>query len=198
MEDVIDQAQEAAEGAGDRLINVAAVAVAVIATFMALCGVKGDNMDYGILQEQTAATDMWAFYQAKSMKQYMYKLQRDDLEALALIGGSSLAGAGRAALDRKLARYADEIARYETEKGEATQKAKGHEANVARMNITANQLDYTEVLLSLAISLLAIAILTRRRWLLTLALIPAVLGVAVGAIALAGLPLDIPLPGFLT
>lgn len=198
MEDVIDQAQEAAEGAGDRLVNIAAVAVAVIATFMALCGVKADNMDYGIVQEQTAAVDMWAYYQSKSMKQYMYKLQSDDLQATLLVSGASLAPAARAELDKKLAKYKGEIDRYDTEKAEAQDKAKGHEANVDRMNITANQLDYTEVFLSLAISLLAIAILTRKRWLLVLALIPAVLGIVMGAIALMGLPLDIPLPGFLT
>jgi hypothetical protein len=195
-EELVDQAQESAEGAGERFVSIAALMVAVIATFMALCGVKGDNMDYGILQEKSDAADMWNQYQSKSMKQYMYKLQCDTLEGMMLTSGT-LAPAAQQALQAKLAKYKGEIDRYETEKEEISGKAKDHEANVARMNHVADLLDMTEVFLSLAISLLAITILTRRRWMMALSAVPAVIGIFFGLAALCSWPIQITLPAFL-
>jgi len=141
--------------------------------------------------------DMWAMYQAKSMKQYMYKLQRDSFEAM-LLTSPGLTPAVRAEVDKRLARYTAEIDRYEQEKEETSAKAKAHEANVERMNRIADLLDMTEVFLSLSVALLAITILSRRRWMLVLSLVPSAIGVCFGAAALAGLNLEIVLPAFLT
>lgn len=196
VDEIVDQAQEAAEGQSERFINVAAVVVAVIATFMALCGVKGDNMDYGILQEKSDAVDMWAMYQSKSMKQYMYKLQRDSFETT-LLTSPGISPAARADVEKRLAKYRAEIDRYETEKEETSAKAKDHEANVERMNHIADLLDLTEVFLSLSIALLAITILTRLRWMMALSLVPSAIGIFFGTAALAGLNIVITLPAFL-
>lgn len=197
MDEVVDQVQEAVEGSADRLTNIAAVSVAVIATFLALCGVKADNMDYGILQEKSDAVDMWSMYQAKSMKQYMYKLQADSFEAM-LITSPGLSPAARANVEGRLAKYHAEIDRYEQEKEEISGQAKGHEARAASMDRIANLLDMTEVLLSLAIALLAITILTRLRWMMLLSTVPALIGIFFGLAALAEWNISITLPGFLT
>ena len=196
MDEVIDQAQEAAEGAHERLINVAAVMVAIIATFLALCGVKADNMDYGILQEKSDAVDQWNMYQAKSMKQYMYKLQRDSLQAL-LLTQRGAPPAAVAAVNKNVAKYSAEIDRYEKEKEEVSAKAKEHEDNAERMNRMANLLDLTDVFLSLSISLLAITILTKRWWMFFVALAPSLLGVVFGLAALMNSGWDVTLPAFL-
>jgi len=196
VDEIVDQAQEAAEGANERFINIAAVLVAIIATFMALCGVKGDNMDYGILQEKSDAADMWSQYQSKSMKQYMYKLQSDSLEAMVLTAtGASPEARGK--IQSKLAKYKGEIDRYETEKEEISGKAKDHEANVERMSHVADLLDMTEVFLSLSVALMAITILSKRRWMLVLSLVPSALGVFFGLAALCSWPIVITLPAFL-
>jgi len=197
VDEIVDQAHEQAEGSNERFVNVAAVVIAVIATFMALCGVKADNMDYGILQQKSDAVDMWAMYQAKSMKQYMYKLQRDSFETM-LVTAPGLAPDARHSVQAKLAKYNAEIDRYEAEKEETSAQAKEHEANVASMNRIADLLDMTEVLLSLSIALLAITILTRLRWMLVLSLVPSAIGICFGAAALAGWSIEIALPAFLT
>jgi hypothetical protein len=196
IDEVIDQAQEAAEGARERLINVAAVMVAIIATFLALCGVKADNMDYGILQEKSDAVDQWNMYQAKSMKQYMYKLQRDSLQAT-LLTATGASPKAVAAVNRSVAQYTAEINRYEQEKEDVSAKAKEHEANAERMNRMANLLDLTDVFLSLSISLLAITILTKRWWMFFVALVPSLVGVVFGLAALLNSGWDVTLPSFL-
>jgi hypothetical protein len=197
LEDVIDTAHEAAEGEDDRLVSAAAVAIAVVATFMAVCGVKGDNVDYGILQEQSDAVDMWSMYQAKSMKQYMFELQRDSFEAQLAVGGAGLAPAARRDLTSAIARYADNIKRYEAEKADVKAEAEDHQKACETLDEIANKLDLADVFLAIAISLMAITILTKRRWLFVIAVIPCVLGIGLGLAALLNLPFSVPLPGFL-
>ncbi|MBM3498649.1 MAG: DUF4337 domain-containing protein [Armatimonadetes bacterium] len=197
MEDAIDVAQEAAEGAEDRLVSAAAVAIALLATFMAFCGVKGDNTDYAIIQENADAMDQWAMYQAKSMKQYMFELQRDDLQAEMAVGGVGLSAAARGELIGMVQGYEATIERYEGEKKEIKGTAEGHEQARDALNETANKLDLAEVFLSLSVALMAITILTKRRWLFGVSLVPGLIGVLLGLAALAGLPFSVPLPSFL-
>lgn len=197
LEDVIDTAHEAAEGDGDRLVSAAAVAIAVVATFMAVCGVKGDNVDYGILQEQSDAVDMWSMYQAKSMKQYMFELQRDSFEAQLAVGGAGLPPAARRDLTSAIARYADNIKRYEVEKAEVRAEAEAHQKARETLDEIANKLDLADVFLAIAISLMAITILTKRRWLFVIGAVPCILGIVLGIAALLNLPFSVPLPGFL-
>jgi hypothetical protein len=197
MGDVVDTAHEAAEGQNDWLVSAAAVAIAVVATFMAVCGVKGDNVDYGILQEQSNAVDMWSMYQAKSMKQYMFELQRDSFQARLAVGGSDLAPNARNEITAAIAGYEENIRRYEGEKAEIKAKAEEHEKTCEALDAVANKLDLGDVFLSIAISLMAITILTKRRWLFVIAAVPCVLGIAFGLAALLNLPFSVPLPGLL-
>jgi len=197
MEDAIDVAQEAAEGAEDRLVSAAAVAIALLATFMAFCGVKGDNTDYAIIQENADAMDQWAMYQAKSMKGYMFELQRDAFQAQMAVAGPGLSAAARRELTGMVQGYETTISRYEGEKEEIKLTAERHEKARDALNDVANKLDLAEVFLSLAVALMAITILTKRRWLFGMSVVPGLLGVLLGLAALAGLPFSVPLPSFL-
>jgi hypothetical protein len=197
VEDAIDVAQEAAEGAADRLVSAAAVAIALLATFMAICGVKGDNTDYAIIQENADAMDQWAMYQAKSMKQYMFELQRDDVQSQLAVAGPRLGAAARKQLAEMVGGYEENMARYESEKQEIKATAEGHQDTRDALNEVANKLDLAEVFLSLAVALMAITILTKRRWLFGISAAPGLVGIFLGIAALANLPFSVPLPGFL-
>jgi len=197
MEDAIDVAQEAAEVVEDRLVSAAAVAIALLATFMAFCGVKGDNTDYAIIQENADAMDQWAMYQAKSMKQYMFELQRDSFQADLALAGPNVSAAARRRLGERLKEYEASIARYEGEKEEIKRTAEGHEKARDALNEVANKLDLCEVFLSLAVALMAITILTKRRWLFGVSAAPGLIGILLGMAAFLNLPFSVPLPGFL-
>jgi len=197
MADVVETAHEAAEDENDGLVSAAAVAIAVVATFMAVCGVKGDNVDYGILQQQSSAVDMWSMYQAKSMKQYMFELQRDSFRAQLAVGGAGLAPGARRDITSAIAGYEENIQRYESEKAEIKAEAQQYETAYGALDEVANKLDLADVFLSVAISLMAITILTKRRWLFVIGAIPCVLGIVLGLAALLNLPFSVPLPAFL-
>jgi hypothetical protein len=198
MADVVDTAHEAAEDQDDWLVSAAAVAIAVVATFTAICAVKGDNVDYGILQEQSNAVDMWSMYQAKSMKQYMFELQRGSFEAHLALGAAGLPRDAREEITAAITRYEDNIVRYESEKAEIKVKAEEHERACGVLDQIADKLDLADVFMSVAISLMAITILTKRRWLFVVAVLPCAFGIGFGVAALLNLPFSVPLPGFLT
>ena len=75
--------------------------------------------------------------------------------------------------------WRNDIERYRTELKELTETANGHQAEYERLN-GADDLDFASSFLSLALALLAVAALTRIRWLLGLAAGISLVGLAFG------------------
>jgi len=64
---VAEVTQDAVAKAHDSTLStLAAVMVALTATFMALCNVKDGNVTQAMAQARTKAVDQWSYYQAKS------------------------------------------------------------------------------------------------------------------------------------
>jgi hypothetical protein len=79
-----------------------------------------------------------------------------------------------------------EIERYKGELKELTDLARQHEANFKRHNDADDLFDFSESFLSLSLALLAVAALTRIRWLLGLAAGISLVGLAFGLSGFAG------------
>lgn len=88
----------------NQLIALTALVLAICATFSSLYA--GANASKGILA-QNQATDLWAYYQAKSIKQTIYKAQLDALQADTDTEPAKLAELS--------AKFKAEIDRYEAE-----------------------------------------------------------------------------------
>ena len=101
----------------NQFIALTALVLAICATFSSLYA--GANASKGILS-QNKASDSWAYYQAKSMKETMYRIQLDALEI------DPPASANVAELKAK---YQSEIARYDAEEEEIKATATAHEAD---------------------------------------------------------------------
>lgn len=102
----------------NQLIALTALILAICATFSSLYA--GANASKGILS-QNKASDSWAYYQAKSMKEVMYRVQLEELEI------DPPADEQKAAA--LTAKYKSEIERYDNEEKEITDTAKAHEAD---------------------------------------------------------------------
>jgi hypothetical protein len=87
------------------------------------------------------------------------------LKALRAIAGSA-AGAD---LDKRIADYEAQVARYEKEKGEIKAQAEGYQHEYEDLNLHDDQFDLSDAAYSVAIALLGVTALTRKRWLLGLA-----------------------------
>jgi hypothetical protein len=170
--------EHAAQHGGDSFSNNIAVMTAILATAGALFGyLGGDTQNDAALFKnnaaiaKTAAADAWNYYQAKSIKQNIAEM------------GASLPGADRERFKSLAARYdLDKAAnRKEAEKLDKQSDAWNEKSEHALHSH--HQWALATTAEQIAISLAAITLLTRRRWLLSVTYVVAVIGFALGAFA---------------
>lgn len=191
LSDTVGEAVEKAnegghEDAGSNLNGLVAISVAMVATFIAVCNVKAGNIGQAMQQAQANSVDTWAYFQAKGTKLNIAESARDGLILQREISGT-LTPEARAHLDRKIADYDGKIQLYEKEKAEIKKTAEGYQAEYDRLNNRDDQFDMADALTSVAIALLGITALTRKRRLLYVAWTFAGFGVLLGIAGFAGL-----------
>lgn len=182
--DIVDTQTETAPS--NRKLNATvAITVALLATFMAICKVKDDNINQSMQQAQANRVDHWAFYQARNVREEVAK---------ATVVQLKLAAAGRPAAEQPA--YQDAIKQYETlaqeqelKKAEAKANAENDQKVYDDANFKDDQFDLSDALLAIALSLFAITALTQMWALYAAALVPTAFGVLMGFAGLAGLPI---------
>ncbi len=114
----------------------AAVAIAVFAMVLAICGLGGSNAGKEAVNNNVLASNFFNFYQAKNMRQTAFILAADEIE-LDRLTDPAVPEATKQALQKKLDDYKATIARYESEpatnegKKELLARAKEHEERCA-------------------------------------------------------------------
>ncbi|MCB1944030.1 MAG: DUF4337 domain-containing protein [Candidatus Accumulibacter sp.] len=181
IDDVVGQTEQVA----DRLISLIAVLVAVLATVMALFNIKGGNVGQAMAQAQAGSLNAWAYFQAKSTKQGLAESMLDQL-LVEREGNSGLNAEARTLLETKIEFYREKVDRYEREKLEIKAKAEAYEQEYDRLNVHDDQLDVAEASINMALALLGVAALTRRRWLVWFALVFVGVGLASGIAGFVG------------
>lgn len=173
-----DHAVEHAAHGSDGFSNNIAVMTAILATVGAAFGyLGGATQNEAALYKNNAAIDKtqaansWNYYQAKSSKQNLAEL------VMTLPG-----------VDPK--RYEAEIARYKSEKQDIKKEAEKWEDSSKEWNHKSDesmhqhhQWALATTAEQIAISLAAITLLTRKKWLMGLAYGVAAVGIALGAFA---------------
>ena len=188
VSEAVEKAQEGGgEEGGSNLNGLVAVTVAIVATFIAVCNVKDGNIVQAMQQAQSSGVDEWSYFQAKGTKLNIAESARDQLVLQRELSGSSMAPEARSLVDKKLADYDAKIHLYEQEKAEIKKTAEGYQKEYDRLNTHDDQFDMSEALNSVAIALLGITALTRKRRLLYLAWTFAGLGVVLGIAGFVGL-----------
>jgi chromosome segregation ATPase len=185
LSEQIKEAVERAEHKASGLGNAVAILVALAATFVALISVKDRNITLRMDQAQAKAIDTWNYYQSKSMKQNLAEATLDQLTA----ARGSAAAVATADLDKRIANYEKQVKRYDHEKGEVKEEAEGYEKRYEELNSRHDLFDLCEAAMSVAIALLGVTALTRKRWLLGVAAVFLLLGVFFGVAGFAGLPI---------
>jgi uncharacterized protein YhaN len=175
----------------NRLNNLIAISVALLAAFMAVTKVKDDNIVQAMLQAKSDAVDTWGEYQAKRIKHHLVELGRDQTVALRTTASQN----ATTALDSLVQHYEAEIARYEEEEAELQKKARAFEAQYDALNYKDDQFDLSDAALSVCLAMLAVAALTRKWLLLWASWLIAAMGIVMGVGGLLGLRLH---PDWLT
>jgi len=184
MPDIADTVSDSIDSAADsRLHSIVALLVAIAATFMALCNVKDGNIVQAMTQAQTNAVDQWSYYQAKGMKE---NLAEATLDQLALQRELVTDPRHLALIDQKIAAYRLQLKKYVNEKAAIRKQAQDFQKQYDALNFHDDQFDMSEACLSVAIALLGVTALTKKRWLLAVGAIFMSLGIVFGLAGFLG------------
>lgn len=143
-------------------LNHMAMATIIFAVCATLSTFKGGGYSTQSVVNQTLASDQWAFYQAKRMKQYMFELQveRLELELLTLPTQSP----ARASYEEKIAGYKKTIARYSSEEKEIEADARKFEEGREQAKRHNKSFGIAVIFLQISILLTSLAGLLKMRW----------------------------------
>lgn len=174
--------------ADERFRGRAAISIAFMAMLLAITSLGGGNVAEDIMGNNIHASDTWAFYQAKSIRQTANKLAAEELESQLQLQQNSLTPETRQALEKKIQKYNETAQRYESEpdkdepnnllkgegKKELSARARDFEAQRDRALLQDPNFDFAEALFQIAIVLASVAILSSKRLILNLSLITGV------------------------
>jgi DNA repair ATPase RecN len=179
ISDAIDKARES------RLNTVIAALVAATATLMALNNVKDGNIVQNMQQAQANGVDEWAYYQAKGTKENLAISAREQVELLRDATPNATPEL-RAMFDKRIGEYKQQAQKYEAEKEAIRRQAEEYKKQYDELNRHDDQFDAAEALMSVAIAMLGVTALTRKRWLLIVGIVFAGIGELLGLAGFLG------------
>ncbi len=145
-------------------LNFLALTTIIFAVCATLSTLKGGGYGSKAMMSQSQASDQWAFYQAKSIKGYVYDLQKEQFEMdLKALKGT----ASRSLIEdyqNKIDGYSDKIKKYENEKAEIMKTAQSREAVRDEAQKHAGSFGLAAMFLQIAILLSSIAALMKKKF----------------------------------
>lgn len=167
----------------ERVNNLVALSIAVLAAFVAVTSIKGSNVSQAMQQASDERNNSWAWYQAVRVREDMATYQLANLQREARAHDD-------AALQAEITEQIAEVGRVRARKDEVEARAKEAEVEHARLSAFDDQYDISSALISIAMAILAVCLLVRTRWLFWFSLAPAALGMAFGVTAMLQIPLQ--------
>ena len=165
------------EGGADKTLNrLVAITVVILSVFMGVSKVKDDNLVQAMQQAKADSVDRWSEYQAVKTKLHIAETARLEIALTASGAKSKTALQG---LDA-------EIDKYKVEAPKVQEEARGKEALYDALNVHDDQFDMSDALISIAVSVAAVAALIEMRWLLYGAWISGAFGVLMGLAGFLG------------
>ena len=200
--DAAEQIVETKENGADKFKSRAAMVIGFMAMLLAITSLGGGNVLEDMIAHNIHASDTWAFYQAKTIRQTSLRVAADALEAELKIN-PNMATDARQVLETKIDEYRKTAERYDDEpdksdpanplKGEGrkqlTARARDFEAQREIAQKKDPNFDFAEALFQIAIVLASVAILATSRRILVFALVA---GLAAALLMLNGYFLILP------
>ncbi len=172
----LPNAEELEELKGKKFTRRVALTTAIYAVLLAITSLGGNNAMKEMLLASQQSSDQWAFYQAKVIREHLYRGQRLRVEVDLLDQSERMKPHAREKLETLLKQLTEEEARYGQEKKEIEKEAKKleHEREVNRAKDP--YFDYAEVLLQIAIVMASVSILSGSRPVFLFSILSAFLG----------------------
>jgi hypothetical protein len=171
IEELHEMEEDAEHSAHDPSLLPVTFTMAVMAVVLAATTLVGHRAHTEELLLQSKATDQWAYYQAKNIREHTYELFLD------LLSVSTVKDPAQAEVVK--GKYTQEVARSKEELKEIETEARAFESEVALQQRRANRFDLGEVCLDAAIVIASLTLLTKRRQFWQLGILMGVAGVGI-------------------
>ncbi len=171
-----EQEEEKERQGANRFRQEAAIIIGVLAMMLAITSVGGANTGKEMVNSNIQASDTYAFYQAKNIRQTNTQLASDQLEAL-MVTQPNLSPEAKATIQKRLDAYKATIERYESDpktgEGKKELLAKAQHFDELRNHAQEQDpnFDFAEALFQISIVLGSVSIVATARWLLGISLV---------------------------
>jgi Domain of unknown function (DUF4337) len=170
--DELQELQENAEHAHHNpSMAPVSLTMAVLAVLVAVAALLGHRAHTEEVVRQAKASDKWAYYQAKNIREHEDEL----FSGMAAVVSSSDAGAVSKFRDK----YEKEAERYKQDKDKIQEEARELDREVATEGRRADRYDLAEVFLEIGLVITSITLLSGRRFFWYMGIVMGVAGVVV-------------------
>lgn len=154
----------------EKWMGYLALSTAIMAVLAALTTLYLGKYSSRAIMAQGLESNEWAYYQAKSIKQHTFEMGGHALN-LQYRSQKGLPAEVAADYEKTIAKYSEEIKRYDAEKKDIKDKAEG----IAKAKLKAQEMGgnfaYALIFLQIALMLSSLASLTKRHYLWYIALL---------------------------
>ncbi|MBI5057527.1 MAG: DUF4337 domain-containing protein [Nitrospirae bacterium] len=151
-------------------LNYLALTTIIFAVCATLSTFKGAGYSTRSVLAQSQASNQWAYYQSKSIKSYIYEIQKEKLELELIEKRSQLPSPIIEDYEKKIDAYSKKIKKYEEEKATIEKEARDDEFIRDGAQIHSQMFGMAVIFLQIAILLSSVAALLKKKpvWLLGL------------------------------
>jgi hypothetical protein len=149
-------------------LNYLALTTVILAVCATLSTSRGGSFSTRAVLSQTQAANQWAYYQSKSLKSYLYEIQKQELDTEIAANADHWSPATMRLYRSQSADYAAQVARYDAEKDTIQAAARRLEAQRDDAALHARVFGEAIIYLQIAILLSSVAALMKKKplWIL--------------------------------
>ena len=166
-----------AEEKKEKWLNYLALTTVIFAVFATLATFNGGKFSTRAILNQNKASSKWSHYQAKSLKGYLYEIQKDKLELELKEKGVDLPQKIADDYKKSISYYAAKITKYEDEKKEISAEALLLEKLRDDSQVHSRHFGYAIIFLQIAILLSGISGFIKNKYMWVLSIVLGALGI---------------------
>lgn len=155
----------------EKWLKWVSLSTAFMAVFAAVTTMYMGKFSSRAVLKQGQESDLWSYYQAKSIKGYNNDMQRQLLELQLAAQEKSMSPAAKGKFTAAMEKYAKEMQRYETERKEIKEKAEKLAKEKEISQERGGDLGYSLIFVQVSIMLASLANLTKRKYLFIVSLL---------------------------
>jgi len=154
-----------AEEKKEKWLNALAFTTVFIAVCATLATFKGSGYSTKSLMNQSRASDQWSFFQSKSIKSYIFEMQKNNLDLQKSLSNSSSKNKEFSEkYDSEIAKFTKKIEQYEKEKEEIKKAADDFELQRDNCKKHSSAFGIAVIFLQISILLSSISALIKKKY----------------------------------